>query len=97
MVNWVNSAVGKKPVTPLSFLSTSTGNSSFQEGCSVKEINVKAEALDQIVNTAFPDRKIAVLKIEAEGSEPEVLRGASQTLARTKIVAVDAREERKGE
>ena len=93
----VNHAVGDKPGTLPFFLNTSTGDSSFQEGSSKKEINVKVQTLDEIVNTAFPDGKISVLKIEAEGFEPEVLKGASQTLARTKIVTVDAGEERNGQ
>jgi len=71
----VNSAVGEKPGTLPFFLNTSTGDSSFQEGSSKKQINVKVQTLDEIVNTAFPDGKIAVLKIEAEGFEPEVLKG----------------------
>ena len=93
----VNAAAGEKPGTLPFFLATSTGDSSFEEGSSKKKINVMVQTLDEIVNTAFPDGKIAVLKVEAEGFEPEVLRGASQTLARTKIVTVDAGEERYGQ
>ena len=41
-------------------------------------------------------RKVDILKVEAEGSEPEVLRGATETLARTRMCVVDAGPERGG-
>lgn len=76
-------------------LATSTGDSSFgSSGGTV--IQVAVERLDDVVNRNFPSRRIAVLKVEAEGFEPEVLRGASQTLQRTDVVTVDAGEEREG-
>jgi len=40
---------------------------------------------------------IRLLKVEAEGMEPEVLAGAHQTLQRVDYVAVDAGPERGGE
>jgi FkbM family methyltransferase len=40
--------------------------------------------------------EIDVLKVEAEGNEPEVLRGAKETLLRTSICVVDAGPERNG-
>ena len=57
---------------------------------------VVVERLDDVVNRNFPSGRIAVLKVEAEGFEPEVLRGADQTLQRTDVVTVDAGEEREG-
>lgn len=41
--------------------------------------------------------EIALLKCDAEGAEPEVLRGATATLARTRAVAIDTGPERMGE
>ncbi len=41
--------------------------------------------------------EIALLKCDAEGAEPEVLRGATATLARTRAVAIDTGPERLGE
>lgn len=40
---------------------------------------------------------IALLKCDAEGAEPEVLRGATAVLARTRAVAIDTGPERLGE
>ena len=40
--------------------------------------------------------QIDILKVEAEGMEPEVLRGALRTLKRTKFCVVDAGPERYG-
>lgn len=41
--------------------------------------------------------EIALLKCDAEGAEPEVLRGALTVLARTRAVAIDTGPERMGE
>ena len=40
---------------------------------------------------------IRLLKIEAEGFEPEVLAGASEAISRTEYIAIDAGPERGGE
>ncbi len=77
------------------YLATSTGDSSLG-ATSTNVMRVKVETLDEIVGRVFPGRKIAVLKIEAEGFEPEVLAGAEETLKRTERVTVDAGEERQG-
>lgn len=76
-------------------LATSTGDSSFGSSGG-RVIQVVVERLDDVVNRNFPSGRIAVLKVEAEGFEPEVLRGADQTLQRTDVVTVDAGEEREG-
>lgn len=77
-------------------LATSTGDSSLEEQ-SGPRISVAVEKLDEVVARIFPTGKLALLKIEAEGFEPEVLAGATETLKRTKLVTVDAGEERLGE
>lgn len=77
-------------------IATSTGDSSFEEG-SRNLIMVEVETLDEVVGRVFPTGDIALLKIEAEGFEPEVLKGAADTLRRTHLVSVDAGEERLGE
>jgi len=56
---------------------------------------VEIRRLDSLVSDLAITR-VAVLKIDAQGSEPEVLRGASDILARTSIVAVDVSAERNG-
>jgi FkbM family methyltransferase len=51
---------------------------------------VPLDELDAITS----QREIFLLKIEAEGFEPEVLKGASETLRKTKYVALDGGRER---
>jgi FkbM family methyltransferase len=54
---------------------------------------VKARRLDASVGDIDPSRRI-ILKIEAEGAEPEVLAGASGLLKRASFVTVDCGYER---
>ena len=49
--------------------------------------------LEQL-ETVPPDAIIDLIKIEAEGAEPEILQGAMSTLRRTKYVVVDCGPER---
>ena len=88
-------AVGAEQGTAEFSLATSTGDSSFGKSGG-QTIEVRVETLDDVAQRVFPKGYIAILKIEAEGFEPEVLQGARQTLSRTKIVTVDAGEERGG-
>ena len=90
-----NLAAGAEEGSLEFFLNTSTGDSSLVNK-SAKSIRTAVRPLDSVVAEAFPKGTIAVLKVEAEGYEPEVLRGAQKTLARTRIVTVDAGEERLG-
>lgn len=91
-----SSAIGAEAGSAVFSLATSTGDSSFatQSG---KTITVEVKTLDEVVNRVFPSGAIALLKIEAEGFEPEVLSGASSTLERTALVTIDAGEERSGQ
>lgn len=59
-------------------------------------VEVQVEQLDTVLGTALPTGNIDLLKIEAEGFEPEILAGAQQTLKRTVLLAVDAGPEREG-
>ena len=60
---------------------------------SAVKVAVLAQTLDSILgDLRIPDGTI--LKIEAEGAEPEVLQGASQTLNRIKWVIVEVGHER---
>jgi FkbM family methyltransferase len=92
----VNCAAGKQAGRLPFYLATSTGDSSFEIAERRKPIEVKVETLDVLVNSFFPGGNIAILKIEAEGFEPEVLEGAREVLKRTELVTVDAGEERGG-
>lgn len=60
------------------------------------EIVVQAKPLDSVLSE-FNLTQIDYLKCDAEGAEPEVLRGAKQTLAITKTIAIDTGPEREGE
>lgn len=61
-----------------------------------KALKVHAVPLD-LLATRGGWGDIALLKCDAEGAEPEVLRGATAVLARTRAVAIDTGPERLGE
>ena len=61
-----------------------------------KPIRVQAVPLDLLAARGNWG-EIALLKCDAEGAEPEVLRGAMAVLARTRAVAIDTGPERMGE
>lgn len=55
----------------------------------------RTTTLDALLDSAgYSDASFRLLKLEAEGAEPEILDGAAATLARTEFVAVDAGPER---
>lgn len=60
-------------------------------------ITVQVSTLDDLLRSEGLVSDIKLLKIEAEGFEPEVLEGALGTLSRTLFVVVDAGPERNGE
>jgi FkbM family methyltransferase len=78
------------------YLATSTGDSSFSGGKEQKKVHVAVETLDSVALREFPTGRIALIKVEAEGFEPEVFSGGKETLKRTNFVTVDAGEERDG-
>jgi hypothetical protein len=60
-------------------------------------ITVRTVTLDSFFEEVGGPSKIRLLKVEAEGMEPEVLAGALKTLANVEYVAVDAGPERGGD
>lgn len=85
-------AVGEKPGTLDFYLAEEGGDSSLIPRHHGQEfIQVKVVTLDEAMEEV---PLIRVLKIDAEGAEPEVLRGAVKTLSKTCFVAVDAGFER---
>ena len=54
-------------------------------------VSVKADLLDNQLSSVGP---IKLIKLEAEGAEPEILEGAKQTLARTEYLVADVGFER---
>ncbi|MEH0294211.1 FkbM family methyltransferase [Agrobacterium sp. CCNWLW71] len=80
------------------FLATSEADSSlFKPQNATNEIKVKTLKFDTIASTFIKEPFIRLLKVEAEGMEPEVLQGAADNIHRVEYVAVDAGPERGGE
>lgn len=79
------------------YSSSESADSSFVEPPSYTQIDeVSAVTLDDLHSElGMPD--IDFLKVEAEGYEPEVLRGATTVLSNCAKVAVDVSPERRGE
>lgn len=87
-------AFADKPGVREFFLSSGTGDSSLIEPVSFQErVEVEVETLDRFAKTHEITR-CKLLKIEAEGSEPEVLFGAHGFLRYCEYVAVDGGPER---
>ena len=81
--------------TELKFYSkAASADSSFIEIADYNSVKVlKTTTLDQYVEQ-HQIESIGVLKVEAEGAEPEVLQGAEQSLSRCRYVTVDCGRER---
>lgn len=71
----------------------SADGSLFDMGGAVNQLKVEAVRLDQAVSFD-KDQGLIILKVEAEGAEPEVLMGASNLLSEIDYVTVDCGYER---
>ena len=79
------------------FLNTENADSSLFKPSSYDEtIVIKTQTLDAVLLSINALKPIKLLKIEAEGMEPEVLAGATLTLCLSKYVAIDSGPERGG-
>jgi len=65
-------------------------------GSGAKAFSAQAKTLDDVAERNGLGA-VALLKMDAEGAEPEVLQGARALLARTRNVAIDTGPERNGE
>ena len=77
------------------YCKSDTGDSSLlepSEGYSQK-IKIKTTTLDEYVDKSNID-KIKLFKVEAEGFEPEVLKGSIKSLSKIEFIAVDGSPER---
>ena len=73
------------------YVSSGGADSSFIEPPRYDSIaNIPTKRLDTIVT----DRRIKLLKLEAEGAEPEVIQGCDKILADIEFIAADLGEER---
>lgn len=92
--NLFQCGLGEKDELKEFFLNSADGDSSFVKPAkSHKSIVLRCRPLDDLIEE-LDIRKIKLLKIEAEGYEPEVLHGADFALSITEYVAVDAGPER---
>lgn len=96
---WIyRQAVSDSVGTQKLYLATDDADTSLiPGGVELNSILAETITLDSICVESLRLTDIDVLKIEAEGAEPEVLRGATQTLKATKICVIDAGAERHGE
>lgn len=81
------------------YLNNDSGDSSLIGNENSKTIiRVQVRTLDEVVDEILDNHElISLIKLEAEGSEPEVLEGATDTLKRTLYVTADLGPERFGE
>lgn len=96
----LNIAVGEKQGLLDMFISTAGADSSFIEPANgfTRIDKVPVETLDnlgkRLINEGSLVRPIDILKIEAEGFEPEILRGAEKFVQNCRWVVVDGGPER---
>lgn len=88
-----NMALMDKPGTLDFYISSQGGDSSLfvTKRAFTEVVKVQATSLDEFARGI---EKIKLLKLEAEGAEPEVLEGAKKTLERIEYIAVDGGRER---
>ena len=72
------------------YMDSTGGNSSLVSFGETEKIKISVDRLDNIVT----EKSIKLLKVEAEGFEPEVLKGAIETLKKVEYIAVDFGPER---
>jgi len=90
----VNKALGKSNSTLPFYLSTEQGDSSLvKPKFFTKEIEVPVVTLENLINE-LNINKVKLLKVEAEGYEPEILEGIGSNLKKIQYVAVDGGYER---
>jgi FkbM family methyltransferase len=78
------------------YISSKTADSSLLKPTNIEStIEIETKLLDDYIDI-FP-KQVDLLKIEAEGFEPEILNGALKLLNRVKYVSIDAGPERFGE
>ncbi len=81
------------------YLANDSGDSSLLDPLTPESqaISVQAETLDNWASTHLPPgQEIQLLKLEAEGAEPEILQGAVELLPRINYVSADVGRERPG-
>lgn len=94
----INNAISNTRGTLEFYLATSEADSSlFKPAFYTETIMVNVITLDECMAQHNIEGPIKLLKIEAEGMEPEILQGSMNALAVTKYIALDAGPERGGQ
>lgn len=89
-------ALSDKKSTSDFFLSSEDADSSLVRPLAKSEIiSLQTNTLDELLNDSLQTKRF-VLKMDAEGFEPEVLQGAKKSLKRTDFLAIDVGQERLG-
>jgi len=60
----------------------------------IKKVQIEVIKLEDFVKQKLSDKKIKLLKLEAEGAEPEVLKGSKEILKQVDYIAADLGPER---
>ena len=90
----INKALGKSNNTLPFYLSTEQADSSLvKPKFFTKKIEVPVVTLENLINE-LNINKVKLLKVEAEGYEPEILEGIGSSLKKIQYVAVDGGYER---
>ena len=84
---------------PLYSRPESASSSLIEVGCESRQVKVSGVTLDSVIDLSQLSEASGtiIFKVEAEGAEPEVLEGASRTLAQIDWVAIDCGYERGAE
>ena len=85
-----NIALSNKTGNVNFYLANESGDSSL-DNITKKSINVECKTLDSVTKKI---ENIGLIKLEAEGHEPEILKGSINTLKKTKYITVDVGPER---
>lgn len=84
-----NAALSNKEGQSTFFLDNEGGNSSLVDFGTASSVSVLTQTLD-----SFEFAKIKLIKIDAEGFEPEVLQGCVNSLKKTELISIDFGAER---
>ena len=91
--NLFNIAISDKNENVTFYLSDNHGDSSILEIENYEQkITIPSKSLDSVIDEI--DNKIKLIKLEAEGYEPEILYGLSKNLYKVKYISIDCGFER---
>lgn len=89
-----NTPLWRENTTMEFFGKNETGDSSLiRPSLKSRSVEVEARTLDAVLEP-YKVSRIEVIKLEAEGAEPEIIEGAKETLQKTRFVTADLGPER---